>query len=209
MATIFRGSKALVFTRSPSRLFPPSLSGILRLLTCLLLIFNLRVFAEHQDPVSSPGGTKQDPSKPSKDNSIQDTKEPEKPEPAAQADTEAGASPKQRTSLNLLGQIDSASGEGHRNENVQFNQIDSNALKELNLRLGAMATIIEEFAVDRGYFGAEYGNSPTPSLHARPLTGKGIHGNLFEMNDPNSLRIVIPAPNLADPLSTPLRGLGS
>ena len=50
-----------------------------------------------------------------------------------------------RTDLNLLGGTDSAAGESRRNENVQFNLIDNNALKYLNIRLGTNATIVTEF----------------------------------------------------------------
>ena len=49
-----------------------------------------------------------------------------------------------RTDLNLLNKTDTAAGESRRNENVQFNLIDNNALKELNIRLGTTATLIEE-----------------------------------------------------------------
>jgi hypothetical protein len=52
---------------------------------------------------------------------------PETSEPAPQS---------QRTQLNLLGQTDTSSGESRRNENVQFNLIDNNSLRELNLRVG-------------------------------------------------------------------------
>src|SRR5205809_5414700 len=76
--------------------------------------------------------------------------EPAKPEPK----------PDQRTELNLLGKVDTASGESRRNENVQFNLIDNNALKELNIRLGTNATIVQEFLPDRNYFGVEFGNPP-------------------------------------------------
>ena len=44
----------------------------------------------------------------------------------------------ERTELNLLGKTDSEAGESRRNENVQFNLIDNNALKELNQRLAAL-----------------------------------------------------------------------
>ena len=74
--------------------------------------------------------------------------EPAKPE----------AKPEQRTELNLLGKVDTASGESRRNENVQFNLIDNNALKELNIRMGTTATIVQEFRSDRGYFGVEFGS---------------------------------------------------
>ena len=61
--------------------------------------------------------------------------------------SEPGKPPVQdkRTELNLLGVTDSAAGESRRNENVQFNLIDNNSLKYLNIRLGTNATIITEF----------------------------------------------------------------
>src|ERR1051325_5872310 len=57
-----------------------------------------------------------------------------------------------RAELNLQGQVDAASGESRRNENIQFNPIDNNAIKELNVRMGTTATIINEFEVTRNYF---------------------------------------------------------
>ena len=50
------------------------------------------------------------------------------------ATPQPGAS-EQRLQLNLLGQTDTASGESRRNENVQFNLIDRNAMRELNTRV--------------------------------------------------------------------------
>ena len=85
----------------------------------------------------------------------------------------------QRTDINLLGETSSESGESRRNENVQFNLVDNNALKELNIRLGTTATIVSEFAVDRGYFGSEYGKPPTPPVHAPPGRGTAFHGDAF------------------------------
>ncbi len=77
-----------------------------------------------------------------------------------------------RTELNLLGKTDTASGESRRNENVQFNLIDNGALKELNIRLGVSATLIQEFKAERGYFGSEFGGAPSQPIHlagrARP-----------------------------------------
>ncbi len=100
--------------------------------------------------------------------------------PEASAGRTSGVSGSgQRTSLNLLGQTDTRSGESRRNENVQFNLVDNNALKEMNIRLGATATIVPEFQVDRGYFGAEYGSPPTPTVHAVAGHGSGVHGNLL------------------------------
>src|ERR1041384_1245492 len=84
--------------------------------------------------------------------------EPVKPEPK----------PDQRTELNLLGRVDTEKGESRRNENVQFNLIDNNALKELNIRMGTSATIVQEFRPERTYFGVEFGNSPPPPLHVTP-----------------------------------------
>ena len=55
---------------------------------------------------------------------------PEPPRPAAPPQNAAT-----RSDLNLLGQTNTQSGESRRNENVQFNLIDNNALKELNIRL--------------------------------------------------------------------------
>ena len=85
----------------------------------------------------------------------------------------------QRTDINLLGETAAESGESRRNENVQFNLVDNNALKELNIRLGTTATVVSEFAVDKGYFGSEYGKPPTPPVHAPPGGGPDFHGEAF------------------------------
>ncbi len=92
--------------------------------------------------------------------------------------TPAAGAVAQRTAINLLGETASESGESRRNENVQFNLVDNNALKELNIRLGTTATIVSEFDVERGYFGSEYGKPPTPRMHARPAPGTGFHGDV-------------------------------
>src|SRR6185369_15404142 len=55
-----------------------------------------------------------------------------------------------RLELNLLGKTDAAAGESRRNENIQFNLVDNNALKELNVRLGTTATIVREFSPGSG-----------------------------------------------------------
>jgi len=94
-----------------------------------------------------------------------------------------------RLELNLLGKTNAAAGESRRNENIQFNLVDNNALKELNLRLGATATIIQEFRPDRGYFSAEFGNPPSPVLHL-PERSRDWHGEAWEthQNSPFSAR---------------------
>ncbi len=96
-----------------------------------------------------------------------------------QQQTEAQAA-QRRTELNLLAKTDNAQGESRRNENVQFNLIDNNALKELNVRLGTTATIVQEFRADRAYFGAEFGNKPGAPVHLTPGKGSSFHGSLFE-----------------------------
>src|SRR6188508_2186906 len=85
-----------------------------------------------------------------------------------------------RTDINLLAKTDTASGESRRNENVQFNLIDNNALKELNIRLGTTATLIEEFKPNRNYFGTEFGNSPSAPLHLTGSAKQNFHGRVFE-----------------------------
>lgn len=89
----------------------------------------------------------------------------------------------QRTQLNLLGQTDASSGESRRNENVQFNLIDNNSLRELNLRVGTTATLISEFNAARNYFGSEYGNLLAPPVHLPRTKTGGIHGSLFETHN--------------------------
>src|SRR4051812_46059604 len=84
-----------------------------------------------------------------------------------------------RTDLNLLGATDSAAGESRRNENVQFNLIDNNALKYLNIRLGTNATIITKFQPERKYFGTEFGGSPAALIHLGFVKSSGaLHGGL-------------------------------
>ena len=59
----------------------------------------------------------------------------------------------------------------------------SNALKELNVRLGTTATIVEDFRVDRGYFGVEFGNRPPAPLHLAPARVAALHGTLYEWHN--------------------------
>ncbi|MBM3735274.1 MAG: hypothetical protein FJW39_05745 [Acidobacteria bacterium] len=96
-----------------------------------------------------------------------------KEEPPAQADSS------RRVELNLLGKTDTAAGESRRNENVQFNLVDNNALKELNVRLGVTATIHPEFRPERNYFGAEYGNPPSAILHVPAARRDATHGSFY------------------------------
>jgi hypothetical protein len=83
-----------------------------------------------------------------------------------------------RIELNLLGRTDAESGESRRNENIPFNLVDNNALKELNVRLGTTATIIREFRTVNGYFGAEFGNAPVPAIASPVRPRSGSHGRV-------------------------------
>jgi hypothetical protein len=104
----------------------------------------------------------------------------------AAAPPQAPPAPPRRTDLNLLGRTNTAAGESRRNENVTFNLIDNNALKELNLRMGTTATIVEEFRSDRNYFGSEYGNRPPATLHVPVARVPALHGSFYESHN-NSL----------------------
>ncbi|MBM3782732.1 MAG: hypothetical protein FJW30_00145 [Acidobacteria bacterium] len=91
--------------------------------------------------------------------------------------------PQKRTDLNLLGQTDANAGESRRNENVQFNLIDNNALKEINQRLGVTPTITTEFQAERNYYGSEFGTSPSVPILLAPRTGAADwHGHLNWMH---------------------------
>ncbi|MBI3684034.1 MAG: hypothetical protein HY235_26985 [Acidobacteria bacterium] len=104
--------------------------------------------------------------------------EAEKPKAAVEAPKPAPADG--RHDLNLLGRTNTQTGESRRNENIQFNLIDNNALKELNVRLGTTATIVGEFQPQRQYYGVEFGNAPPPLLHIPALKFvSGLHGGLF------------------------------
>ena len=60
-----------------------------------------------------------------------------------------------RTVFKFLGKTDTQGGEAKRNDNVSFDLVDNNALKEQNSRLGTSATLIQEFLPQHSYFGAE------------------------------------------------------
>lgn len=89
-----------------------------------------------------------------------------------------GGGQEERTRLNLLGEVDSKSGEAQRNENVRLTLIDNNVLKELLRRMGATATIVKSFPAEQSHFGLEYGGSAKPSLHLANTTRSRVHGEL-------------------------------
>src|SRR5258708_36662142 len=75
--------------------------------------------------------------------------------PPAQAPAPAE---QKRTDLNILGKTDTASGEARRNENVQVNLIDNNALTDLDLLRGRAATLFTGVGADLSGFGAAVGS---------------------------------------------------
>jgi hypothetical protein len=106
-----------------------------------------------------------------------------RPDPAPEKPAAEKSVALARAELNLQGVTDSASGESRRNENIQFNPIDNNALKEVNVRMGTTATIVQEFDVARNYFGAEFGRPVPPVIHVSPASSSGTHGNVYEAHN--------------------------
>ncbi len=100
----------------------------------------------------------------------------ERPEATPKEDPENKPADNKRIELNLLGNTNNQAGESRRNENIQFNLIDNNALKELNLRIGVSATLVREFAAANSYFGAAFGNPPRSAQVMLPTLKKGWHG---------------------------------
>jgi hypothetical protein len=111
----------------------------------------------------------------------------EVPEGEATATSSSENAAQPNRPANLLGQADTARGEGRRNENIQISLVDTNAARDANQRIGATATIVEEFRIERNYFSSEFGNASKGPIHAQPLGGgNGFHGNVF-WNHNNSI----------------------
>ena len=102
---------------------------------------------------------------------------PEVRQEAPEHDDARAAAQRKRIEMNLLGAADTEAGESRRNENIHFNLVDNNALKELNVRLGVSATMVQEFRPDRSYFGAEFGTVPAAPPHLTPRSSAGLHGD--------------------------------
>jgi len=70
-----------------------------------------------------------------------------------------------------------------RNENIQVNRIDNDAIKEANIRLGANVTILTEIPAQDGYYAAEHGRPPARlpllSSHSQPPEW---HGELYQLH---------------------------
>ncbi|MCP5115565.1 MAG: hypothetical protein GY953_32460, partial [bacterium] len=117
---------------------------------------------------------------------------PSAAQPAKKPPTEADDTPAgnlaDRARLNLLGEVDSASGESRRNENVRLTLIDNNVLRELNRRMGTSATVVKDFKVDQSYWGTEFGGRPTRTLHLPPTKASKVHGELYWNHDNSIFR---------------------
>jgi hypothetical protein len=68
-----------------------------------------------------------------------------------------------------------------RNENVQVNRIDTDAVKEANIRLGSNITVLTQAPVEVNYYTAEHGRPPgeTGALPASSIAAGSWHGELF------------------------------
>jgi hypothetical protein len=94
--------------------------------------------------------------------------EPPKPEPARTA-------PAPRGGLNRAAAM--------RNENVQVNRIDTDAVKEANVRLGTNVTVLTHAPVEANYYTAEHGRPPGEISVMRALDAPGgWHGELFHFH---------------------------
>lgn len=65
-----------------------------------------------------------------------------------------------------------------RNENVVVYMIDTNAIKEANIRVGSSTTVVAEPRVESQYFATEHGAAPSSIPGLRPQTAPaGLHGD--------------------------------
>src|SRR2546422_11576187 len=97
----------------------------------------------------------------------------EKPSPEAASTEESDG--RNRAGENLLGQTDTSKGEARRNENVQINLLDTNAVRELNVRVGTTATIVQDFVAERGYWASEDGTPSRNPIRPQLQQGAGVH----------------------------------
>ena len=111
------------------------------------------------------------------------------PSPDPEAAVEADPDPQQentepspdsdRTTLNLLGEVDSEKGESRRNENVRITLIDNNVLRELTTRMGTTATVTPQLQIDETYFATEFGQPVKRPSHQPSAGADAIHGNVY------------------------------
>ncbi len=158
-----------------------------RTFAAALLLLAIPALAGEESPADSAPEPTAAPTQPPPDSTTVVSRavapEPEATLTNAAASAEAAAEPAanaERTALNLLGEVDSSSGESRRNENVDITLIDNNVLKELNRRLGTTATLVRTFDVEKGYFGSEFGAAPSAPIHLQPSRASGVHGSFYE-----------------------------
>ncbi|MCX7603017.1 MAG: TonB-dependent receptor [Bryobacteraceae bacterium] len=95
--------------------------------------------------------------------------------PAAAPESTAPSAPAAASSSRLSSPRLGAAAQ--RNENVVVYLIDTNAIKEANIRLGARATAVTSFSPESFYFAAEHGQPPSETLLLRPVAPlAGWHG---------------------------------
>ncbi len=75
-------------------------------------------------------------------------------------------------------------GTARRNENVPVYQIDTNAQKDLDKRVGITLRIPAELLVEKSYFASEFGQAPKGEMVApkRPATA-AWHGELYDVHE--------------------------
>jgi hypothetical protein len=88
--------------------------------------------------------------------------------------------PEPRAQLTPSGRAGLTRAAAMRNENVPLNRIDTEALKEANVRLGANTTLVPQPPVETGHYASEHGRPPGEAgvLRAIPALS-GYHGELF------------------------------
>ena len=75
-------------------------------------------------------------------------------------------------------------GTARRNENVPVYQIDTNAQKELDRRVGITLRIPSDLLVDRSYYASEFGRAPQGEVAMPKIPSPaGWHGELYDIHE--------------------------
>ncbi len=75
-------------------------------------------------------------------------------------------------------------GTARRNENVPVYQIDTNAQKELDRRVGITLRIPSDLLVDRSYYASEFGQAPRGEVAMPKIpAAAGWHGELYDVHE--------------------------
>lgn len=90
-----------------------------------------------------------------------------------------------RSSSTAPAAVETNAAAARRNENVAVQQLDTNAAKEANKRLGTTPRFVDEFRITNGYYAAELGVEPSGFLAgtAPASLAPGWHGELFELHE--------------------------